>query len=263
MKSRIFELVKIFLQDSAYTFPSYCITLLCVCYTHVKSRGSFSSRLFHAPLPLSLSPLSTAVAVGTFLEKKRSVKIARILRFFSFLKNCDFHYRKSTAYQTPTIIYQNVNSHRNVFLFTMKIIRILKNKKREKHFLRFKDASQGDQQWHLNEVRANFTATFYRTSNESKAFEARSNFSSRPRSGKKHPLSWRRLNFTRNSSYCGRYRMSNFHGANIGDIYMELKRKGREEMGEEWEIGAQRIVSWPRFLRMGKIVFQGKRANSW
>lgn len=111
MKSRIFELVKIFLQDSAYTFPSYCITLLCVCYTHVKSRGSFSSRLFHAPLPLSLSPLSTAVAVGTFLEKKRSVKIARILRFFSFLKNCDFHYRKSTAYQTPTIIYQNVNSH--------------------------------------------------------------------------------------------------------------------------------------------------------
>lgn len=224
----------------------------------VRSPLVYSTRPF-----LSLSPLSTAVAVGTFLEKKRSVKIARILRFFSFFKNSDFHYRKSTAYQTPTIIYQNVNSHRNVFLFTMKIIRILKNKKREKHFLRFKDASQGDQQWHLNEVRANFTATFYRTSNESKAFEARSNFSSRPRSGKKHPLSWRRLNFARNSSYCGRYRMSNFHGANIGDIYMELKRKGREEMGEEWEIGAQRIVSWPRFLRMGKIVFQGKRANSW
>lgn len=180
----------------------------------VRSPLVYSTRPF-----LSLSPLSTAVAVGTFLEKKRSVKIARILRFFSFFKNSDFHYRKSTAYQTPTIIYQNVNSHWNVFLFTMKIIRILKNKtKKEKHFLRFKDASQGDQQWHLNEVRANFTATFYRTSNESKAFEARSNFSSRPRSGKKHPLSWRRLNFARNSSYCGRYRMSNFHGANIGDI---------------------------------------------
>lgn len=83
-------------------------TAVCVCvrYTHVKSRGSFSSRLFHALLPLS--PLSTAIA-GTFLEKKRSVKIARILRFFSLFlplplfKNCASDYSSSKTGHQQTI----------------------------------------------------------------------------------------------------------------------------------------------------------------
>lgn len=110
IKSRIFGLVKIFLQDSACTFPSYCMhCCVCVRYTHVKSRGSFSSRLFHALLPLSLFPLSTAIA-GTFLEKKRSVKIARILRFFSLFllllplfKNCTSDYSSSKTGHQQTI----------------------------------------------------------------------------------------------------------------------------------------------------------------
>lgn len=56
-------------------------TAVCVLYPREIAWFVLLSSIPRAPS--SLSPLSTAVA-GTFLEKKRSVKIARILRFFSF-----------------------------------------------------------------------------------------------------------------------------------------------------------------------------------
>lgn len=85
-------------------------TAVCVCALYPREIAWFVllSSIPRAPSSLSLSPLSTAIA-GTFLEKKRSVKIARILRFFSLFlllplfKNCASDYSSSKTGHQQTI----------------------------------------------------------------------------------------------------------------------------------------------------------------
>lgn len=83
-------------------------TAVCVCVIPTWNRVVRSPLVYSTRSFLSLSPLSTAIA-GTFLEKKRSVKIARILRFFSLFlplplfKNCASDYSSSKTGHQQTI----------------------------------------------------------------------------------------------------------------------------------------------------------------
>lgn len=84
-------------------------TAVCVCVIPTWNRVVRSPLVYSTRSFLSLSPLSTAIA-GTFLEKKRSVKIARILRFFSLFllllplfKNCTSDYSSSKTGHQQTI----------------------------------------------------------------------------------------------------------------------------------------------------------------
>lgn len=119
IKSRIFGLVKIFLQDSACTFPSYCMhCCVCVCVIPTWNRVVRSPLVYSTRSFLSLSLHFLQPLLERSLRKRGPLKLhgswdfSRYFFFFflfSKIARAIIRHRKRVINKRSIDIYRNVN----------------------------------------------------------------------------------------------------------------------------------------------------------